>query len=81
MSFVTFLAYGWDKFKAQRDGWRTPEKTLHMLAALGGWPGAIAGQRYFRHKTQKQRFLLVTYSIATLHVIAVCCFLAGILGP
>ena len=40
LSVVTFLAYWFDKSKAQRGAWRTQESTLHMFSLLGGWPGA-----------------------------------------
>ena len=33
-----------------------PEKTLLLLALLGGWPLAKLAQRRFRHKTRKQPF-------------------------
>jgi uncharacterized membrane protein YsdA (DUF1294 family) len=33
-----------------------PEITLLLFGVLGGWIGAIIGQRMFRHKTQKQPF-------------------------
>ena len=36
----------------------TPERTLHLLALLGGWPGAILARRRFRHKTMKVPFLI-----------------------
>lgn len=59
MSVVTFVAYGFDKFRAKRNGRRVPENTLHILAFLGGWPGALLGQKFFRHKTQKTSFRIV----------------------
>lgn len=55
-SLLSFLLYAKDKWAAQRDAGRTPENTLHMLALLGGWPGAIFAQQLFRHKTQKASF-------------------------
>lgn len=45
--------YGWDKFQAQRGGQRTPEMVLHIWAFLGGWPGAILGQRFADTKQQR----------------------------
>lgn len=55
-SVLTFVIYGGDKLAA-RKGWRrVPESTLLVFGLLGGWPGAIAGQQLFRHKTQKQPF-------------------------
>jgi uncharacterized membrane protein YsdA (DUF1294 family) len=45
-----------------------PERTLHVLAFCGGWPGALLGQRQFRHKTSKMSFLIVFWSLVMLHV-------------
>jgi uncharacterized membrane protein YsdA (DUF1294 family) len=56
LSVVTFTTYGADKSAAVNGRWRTSESTLHLLALAGGWPGALAGQRVFRHKTRKQPF-------------------------
>jgi uncharacterized membrane protein YsdA (DUF1294 family) len=67
MSVVTFLYYGWDKHQSRIDGWRTPETRLHWLAFLGGWPGAMIGQKFFRHKTQKSGFKILTWAAAILH--------------
>lgn len=71
MSIISFLAYGFDKRRAQKNGRRVPEKTLHVLALLGGWPGALMGQRTFRHKTQKLSFRIVFWLCVALHLIAV----------
>ncbi len=70
MSLVAFFVYGFDKRRARNDGRRMPEKTLHLLALLGGWPGALAGQKVFRHKTQKLSFLVVFWAIVLLHLAA-----------
>lgn len=67
-SLVTFLLYGWDKRQARLQGRRIPEARLHGLAWAGGWPGALVGQAYFRHKTQKTIFKLVTWCAAIVHV-------------
>lgn len=56
LSIITFLAYVYDKFKAKRNAWRTPESTLHFLALLGGWPGAALAQQICRHKSSKRDF-------------------------
>jgi len=53
---LTLVMYGVDK-TAARKGWRrVPESTLLVFGLVGGWPGAMAGQQLFRHKTQKQPF-------------------------
>lgn len=68
LSFVTFVAYGFDKRRAQIDGRRVPENTLHLMALFGGWPGALIGQRIFRHKTQKLGFRIVCWLYVMLHL-------------
>lgn len=67
-SLVSFAAYGWDKRRAAIAGRRVPERTLHLLAFLGGWPGALLGQRHFRHKTKKVPFLIVFWITVVLHI-------------
>lgn len=56
LSLMTFLVYARDKAAARRQARRTPEKTLHLLALLGGWPGAWYAQRRLRHKSIKPSF-------------------------
>jgi len=58
-SAVTFGVYGYDKAQARSGGWRVPEKTLHGLALVGGFPGGWAGRALFRHKTRKGFFAFV----------------------
>jgi len=59
MSLATFIVYGIDKRRAKQEGDRISELKLHILSLLGGWPGAIAGQKLFRHKTHKKSFGLI----------------------
>ena len=75
MSLVTFAVYGWDKRQARTRGWRVPESRLHALAFFGGWPGALIGQSFFRHKTQKLGFKLITWSSVAVHTMAISAFL------
>jgi uncharacterized membrane protein YsdA (DUF1294 family) len=70
MSPVAFAAYGWDKRRARQEGRRVSEKTLHLLALFGGSPGALAGQKTFRHKTQKVSFQIIFWLTAILQVVA-----------
>jgi uncharacterized membrane protein YsdA (DUF1294 family) len=71
LSLVAFVAYGFDKRRAQASGRRVPENTFHLLALFGGWPGGLLGQRIFRHKTQKLGFRVVFWLCVTLHLAAV----------
>lgn len=70
-SLVTFLVYGYDKRAARRSRWRIPEVRLHLLAAIGGLPGALVAQRVFRHKNRKVGFQVVTGVLITLHIIII----------
>ena len=62
---IAFFAFGYDKWRAGRPGQRTPELTLALLGALGGWPGGLIGMNVFRHKTAKWTFKL-KYALALL---------------
>ena len=67
VSALTFLFYGYDKMQARNLEWRVKEVTLHTLALLGGWPGALAGMHYFQHKTRKTRFQVWFWMIVLGH--------------
>ena len=56
LSLLTFIAYAIDKSAAKRGKWRTKESTLHLLALMGGWPGALFAQTTLRHKSVKASF-------------------------
>jgi len=58
-SMITFLIYSKDTSAARKGHWRTKENTLHLLALLGGWPGALVAQQTLRHKSQKKDFRVV----------------------
>jgi uncharacterized membrane protein YsdA (DUF1294 family) len=70
MSVVTFIAYGIDKSSARAGRRRIPERTLHLLALLGGWPGALLAMPLVRHKRRKAPFVLIVWLIAIAHVAA-----------
>ncbi len=59
VSLITIVIYAWDKSSAQRGAWRTQENTLHLLALVGGWPGALIAQQRLRHKSKKEDFRFV----------------------
>jgi uncharacterized membrane protein YsdA (DUF1294 family) len=70
MSVVTLVAYGIDKRRAILGKYRIRERTLHLLELLGGWPGAVVGQVWFRHKRRKLAYMVVFFGIIALHVAA-----------
>ena len=66
-SSITFFAYAFDKLAARNDRRRTPENTLHLFALLGGWPGALAAQRLFHHKSKKPSFQILFWMTVILN--------------
>ena len=60
MSLIAFSTFGYDKHSARKQRPRVPEKTLHLLELLGGFPGAFLAITLFRHKSSKPSFLLIS---------------------
>ena len=58
VNLLAFTVYGADKRRAKKDKRRVPEKTLFLLAIIGGSVGAWAGMYTFRHKTKHIKFTL-----------------------
>lgn len=50
-SAATVLIYALDKGLSIFGRIRAPEKLLHLLAAMGGFPGGWLGMLVFRHKS------------------------------
>lgn len=69
-SGVAFLLYGADKSAAEQGRWRTSESTLHTIALVGGWPGALVARRVFRHKTTKQPFRTIFWGTVIANCVA-----------
>jgi len=75
-SVMTFLVYAVDKSKARRGAWRTPEKWLHMLSFIGGWPGAAIAQQGLRHKSKKKAFRVGYWLTVIANLAALLCLIA-----
>ena len=74
INLVTFFAFGIDKCKAKRKAShestrRVPERTLFLLAALGGSAGALLGMRAFHHKTLHKTFRFGIPAILALQIL------------
>jgi uncharacterized membrane protein YsdA (DUF1294 family) len=74
INIITFCVFGLDKWKAKRKEKnervrRVPEKTLLLLAALGGSVGALLGMKAFRHKTLHKAFRFGVPVILILQVV------------
>lgn len=76
-SGIAFVVYALDKSAARRNQRRIQERTLHVLALVGGWPGALLAQRLLRHKSRKQSFLMMFWVTVVLN----CATLAWLLSP
>lgn len=76
-SVIAFFAYAFDKSAARKGQWRTQESTLHLLAIVGGWPGALTAQRLHRHKSSKSSFQRVFWVTVGLN----CGALAWLMSP
>lgn len=70
VSAVAAGAFAWDKHAAVAGRRRVPERRLHALSLIGGWPGAFAAMRVFRHKRRKPRFVALTWLAAAAHAVA-----------
>lgn len=77
LGLVTYIMYAKDKAAAQSSDWRTPEFTLHVLSALGGWVGALLAQTYLRHKSQKPEFRVTYYLTVVVNMAGLLFLLAG----
>ena len=63
-----FVLMGADKAKARSGRWRISEKTLFILALLGGACGGWLGMLVFRHKTRHWYFSIGFPVLAMLQV-------------
>lgn len=77
LSLITYVLYALDKSAARGRRHRVPERTLHLLSLLGGWPGALLAQHMLRHKTAKPRFLFVFWLTVLGHGVTVTILLVS----
>ena len=75
INVATFLGYAYDKWASTRERLRLPERSLHLLAAFGGSPAALAGQQLFRHKIRKRPFQIRFWLTVAVQVLVVAVWL------
>ena len=87
LSLLSLWRYASDKRAARAQRSRIPEADLHLLALLGGWPGALVAQGWFRHKTAKASFQALFWVTVVVNLIGVAALaiagerlLAGLAG-
>ncbi len=73
INLVALVVFAYDKMMARKGDRRISEKSLLLVALLGPF-GAMAGMRWFRHKTRKMKFKLVPL-FAIVHVLLAFFFL------
>jgi uncharacterized membrane protein YsdA (DUF1294 family) len=71
VNLTAFVLFYYDKHAAQDRLWRVSEGTLLLVALIGGSVGAIVGQQVMRHKTRKEPFRTMLYTIPVLHIVAI----------
>ena len=74
MNVAAFAAYGSDKYRSMHGQWRIRERTLLLLALLGGSAGAWLGMQVFRHKTQHLKFKYGVPVIFLIQLAGAVCF-------
>jgi len=77
-SVLTFIVYALDKSAAKAGRWRVAEKTLHLLALAGGWPGALIAQQVLRHKNRKPGFVAMFWVTVLVNVAVFVAWQSGI---
>ena len=75
ISAATLWLYWHDKRRAEENGWRISESTLHLAELFGGWPVAILAQRTLRHKSAKRSYQARFWTIIALYQAACVDFL------
>lgn len=60
-----------DKQKAIKGQWRISEKSLFLMAIIGGSIGIMMGMKLFRHKTKHLSFKLGIPSIFILQIVLI----------
>ncbi len=80
ISLVTVAVTLIDKSRAKHGGWRTPEKTLILLAFFGGAISEYITMKLIHHKTLHKKFMIGLPAIIVFHMvlIAVAVYFVGV---
>lgn len=74
-TFTGLLSMYIDKQKSIKHKWRISEKTLFIIAILGGSIGSYLGMYLFRHKTKHWYFVLFMPVIIIFQIVIVFFYL------
>lgn len=56
LTAAAFLLMGFDKYQSKHNGLRIRERTLLLIASMGGSIGILLGMYCFHHKIRKNKF-------------------------
>ncbi len=73
-SMSAFIVMLIDKSQAIHGGRRLSERSLFLIALLGGSPGVVTGVYLLRHKSRKLSFKLILFSLVFLQVALIYLF-------
>lgn len=68
MNLLDFFLMWLDKRRAKKHRWRVAERTLLLVAALGGSLGGLLGMYAFHHKTKHPKFYITMPVLLVLHL-------------
>jgi len=74
INLLTAYLFYYDKKSAKFGSWRTSEKTLLSMAAIGGTPAAYWAINKFRHKSKKSSFKSKLFVVAIAQFFALIYF-------
>lgn len=72
-----FLVMTLDKLLAKKKAWRIPERTLMIIALIGGSCGVLLAMYTVRHKTRHAKFYLGVPAILAVQIGIVLYLLLG----
>lgn len=75
INVLVFIFAGYDKSQARKNNRRIPEKTLFLMALIGGSPGLLTAMLLFRHKTSKTSFIVKFVLILIIQALLIIAFL------
>jgi uncharacterized membrane protein YsdA (DUF1294 family) len=75
MNLIGLFIMGADKKRAQKHQYRISERSLWMVAILGGAVGTTAGMQLYRHKTKHTSFKIGFPFLAGIELVLLIKFL------
>lgn len=66
---ITAIFYVNDKTMSRiKNASRTPERNLHLMGILGGWPAALLAIQILRHKSSKPDYIFTVWATAVANI-------------